>query len=140
MRISNNYFAYFFIILSSFTASCCSIHIFLLVSFSFYSAKRWVLLSGSSLQLGPWTHLASKETYAKTYTPQIFLSPTKILLTYLSWKVVPKQSHSDLSFKSHKSCAKALSLWELGPGSSWLNHSYEIHLHIFIRIKIYIPI
>ena len=33
LRISNNYFAYFFIILSSFTASCYSIHIFLLISF-----------------------------------------------------------------------------------------------------------
>ena len=35
LRISNNYFTYFFIILSSFTASCYSIHIFLLASFPF---------------------------------------------------------------------------------------------------------
>ena len=64
----------------------------------------------------------------------------KILLTWLSWKAMPKQSYLDLSSKSHKSCVKALSLWELGPGSSWLTHSYEIHLHICICNRMYILI
>ena len=51
----------------------------------------------------------------------------KILLTWLSWKKMSKKSYLDLSSKSHKSCAKSLSLWELGPGSSWLTHFHEFH-------------
>ena len=130
----------FFITLFSFTAFLLFNTYFLACLFSFYSAKSWVFLPRSSLQLGPWTHLASKETHIKTCTHKISLSPTKILLTWLSWKAMPKQNHLDLSSKSHKSCAKALSLWELGPGSSWLNHFHEIHLHICICIKMYILI
>ena len=44
----------------------------------------------------------------------------KILLTWLSSKEMSKQSYLDLSSKSHKSCAKALSLWELETRTSWL--------------------
>ena len=66
-------------------------------------------------------------------TPDITLSH-KILLTWLPWMEMSKQSYLDLSSKSHKSCAKALSLWELGPRTLWLTHLYEIHLHICILL------
>ena len=46
----------------------------------------------------------------------------------------------ELEFQIPQVLCKSISLWELGPGSSWLNHSHEIHLHICICINIYIYI
>ena len=57
---------------------------------------------------------------------------------HLSWKEMSKQSYLDFSSESHKSCDKALSLWKLGPESSWLTHFHENHLHICICFRMYI--
>ena len=86
----------------------------------------------------PWDpskyHLDFKEIYTKACTHHISFPPIKILLTWLSWKEMSKQSYLNLSFKSHKSCAKALSLWELGPRTLWLTHFYEVHSYIYICV------
>ena len=78
-----------------------------------------------------------RNIYKNMHTSNITLSH-KILLTWLPWKEMSKQSYLDLSSKSHKSCVKALSLWELGPRTSWLTHLYEVHLHICICFGMYI--
>ena len=87
----------------------------------------------------PWDYskyyLTSKETYVRTCTHQISLSPTKSS----SPNYLGRQCPSKATWTC-KSCAKTLNLWELGLKSSWLTHSHEIHLHICIYIKMYILI
>ena len=78
-----------------------------------------------------------RNIYKNMHTSDITLSP-KILLTWLSWKKMSKQSYLDFSSKSTKSFAKTLSLWELGLGSSWLTHFHEDHLHICICFRMHI--
>ena len=119
--------------------SCCSIHIFLLASFPFTQPKAkffpGVLTSTWALD----TLSLQRNICQNIHTSDITLShKNPSHLTILEGNAQAKPL--GLEFQIPQILCKSIESKELRPGSSWLNHSREIHLHICICIKMYILI